>query len=210
MQHLIELFLQQAITFFAILDPIGASAIMLSVLHSSVSKYEVQKVAKKVTITIVIAFFIVLIGGNFVLNIFGIDSNSIKVMGGIVLILMALSMIKDEENENNNQEENTTQQNDLSVIPIAIPLTFGPGIFSTIVILKEQSNNFFDIIAISLAFIVNAILLYFVFKNSIYIKKYLGLTGQNIITKIMGLIVGAIAVQFIISGIIELSKIYLK
>ncbi len=47
-------------------------------------------------------------------------------------------------------------------------------------------------------------------KNSIYIKKYLGLTGQNIVTKLMGLIVGAISVQFIISGVIELSQMYLK
>jgi multiple antibiotic resistance protein len=209
MEAFMELFLQQSITFFAILDPIGASAIMLSVLHSNVSIYEVKKVASKVTITIIVAFLVILISGNFVLNMFAIDSNSIKVIGGIVLILMSLNMLKGESKKTDDNLEDKNMKEDLAIIPIAIPLTFGPGMFSTIIILKEQNNNFLDIIAIMLAFTINAILLYFVFKNSIHIKKYLGITGQNIITKIMGLIVGAIAVQFIVSGIIELTKMYL-
>ena len=66
-----------------------------------------------------------------------------------------------------------------------------------------------DLFSISMAFCINALVFYFILKNSIYIKKYLGLTGQNIITKLMGLIVGAIAVQFIVSGIVNLSKGYL-
>lgn len=61
-----------------------------------------------------------------------------------------------------------------------------------------------------MAFCINALILYLVLKNSIYIKKYLGQTGQNIITKLMGLIVGAIAVQFIVGGIVSLTKVYLN
>ena len=213
MQSFLELFLQLSITFFAILDPIGASAIMLSVLHSSVTKEEINIISKKVTITIVASFFVVLIGGNFILQMFGIDSNSIKVMGGIVLIITALSMLqgsKESKKLTKEEGEEIKTQEDLSIIPIAIPITFGPGIFSTIIILKEQSAGVLDILAIVFAFFANAIFVYIIFKNSIYIKEYLGLTAQNIITKLMGLIVGAIAVQFIVSGIIELAKIYLK
>lgn len=213
MTNFIELFLQHSITFFAILDPIGASAIMLSILHTSVTKDEVSNIAAKVTITILVAFFVVLIGGNFILSMFGIDSNSIKVMGGIVLIITALSMLQgSKESKKLTKEENDEVkiQDDLSIIPIAIPITFGPGIFSAIIIVKEQSQGLFDILPIIFAFVVNAIFIYSIFRNSIYIKKYLGLTGQNIITKLMGLIVGAIAVQFIVSGIIELAKLYLQ
>ena len=213
MGNFLEIFLQQSITFFAIMDPIGVSAIMLSILHVNITKKEMNVIAYKVTITIIIAFFVVLIGGNFVLQMFGIDSNSIKVIGGIVLIMMALNMIQgSKESKKLTKEENAEVkvQDDLSIIPIAIPITFGPAVFSTIIILREQSEGFMGILAVTCAFLVNAILVYIIFKNSIYIKKYLGLTGQNIITKLMGLIVGAIAVQFIVSGIIELSKIYLK
>ncbi len=209
-----ELLLQHTITFFAILDPIGASALMLSLLQTEVSKKEISVIAYKVTLTILVAFFVVLIGGNFILQIFGIDSNSLKVMGGIVLIITALNMVRgSSESKALTKEENKDikVQEDLSIIPIAIPITFGPGIFSTIIILREHANGtMLDIVAIILAFFINAVLVYLVFKNSIYIKQYLGLTGQNIITKLMGLIVGAIAVQFIISGAISLAQIYLK
>ena len=74
-------FLQQSITFFAILDPIGISAIALSLLSVNITKSQINKVAFKTTFTIIIAFFVVLILGETILKIFGIDENSLKVMG---------------------------------------------------------------------------------------------------------------------------------
>lgn len=202
-------FLQQSITFFAILDPIGISAIALSILSPNITKTQINKVAYKSTLTIIIAFFVVLITGDMILKIFGIDENSLKVMGGIILILMAISMVNgpktkadDSLDEKNNEE--------LSVIPLGIPIAFGTGLFTTIVIFKHQAQTAFDLFSISMAFCLNALVFYLVLRNSIYIKKYLGLTGQNIITKLMGLIVGAIAVQFIVGGIVNLSKVYLS
>lgn len=202
-------FLQQSITFFAILDPIGISAIALSILSPNITKTQINKVAYKSTLTIIIAFFVVLITGDMILKLFGIDENSLKVMGGIILILMAISMVNgpttkadDSLDEKNNEE--------LSVIPLGIPIAFGTGLFTTIVIFKHQAQTAFDLFSISMAFCLNALVFYLILRNSIYIKKYLGLTGQNIITKLMGLIVGAIAVQFIVGGIVNLSKVYLS
>lgn len=202
-------FLQQSITFFAILDPIGISAIALSILSPNITKTQINKVAYKSTLTIIIAFFVVLITGDMILKLFGIDENSLKVMGGIILILMAISMVNgpttkadDSLDEKNNEE--------LSVIPLGIPIAFGTGLFTTIVIFKHQAQTALDLFSISMAFCLNALVFYLILRNSIYIKKYLGLTGQNIITKLMGLIVGAIAVQFIVGGIVNLSKVYLS
>ncbi|MEA1913932.1 MAG: MarC family protein [Campylobacterota bacterium] len=212
MGNFLELFLQQSITFFAILDPIGVSALMLSLMHSSVTKSQMNKVAYRATITIIVAFFVVLIGGTFILQLFGINENSLKVMGGIVLILMAINMVqgsKQSKKPSKEEDEEHKEQEDLSVIPIGIPITFGPGIFTTIIIYKQQAQSFSELLAIILAFFLNALIIYLTFKNSIYIKQFLGLTGQNIITKLMGLIVGAIAVQFIVSGTIQLAKLYL-
>ncbi|MBP7769611.1 MAG: MarC family protein [Aliarcobacter sp.] len=203
-------FLQQSITFFAILDPIGISAIALSLLSVNITKTQINKVAFKATFTIVIAFFVVLILGETILKLFGIDENSLKVMGGIVLILMAISMVNGTVKTKNDKTLEEKKDEDLSVIPLGIPIAFGTGLFTTIIIFKHQAQTFFDLFSISMAFCLNALVFYFILKNSIYIKKYLGLTGQNIITKLMGLIVGAIAVQFIISGIVNLSKGYLS
>lgn len=202
-------FLQQSITFFAILDPIGISAIALSLLSANITKSQINKVAFKTTFTIIIAFFVVLILGESILKIFGIDENSLKVMGGIVLILMAISMVNGTVKTKNDKSLDEKKDEDLSVIPLGIPIAFGTGLFTTIIIFKHQAQTFLDLFSISMAFCINALVFYFILKNSIYIKKYLGLTGQNIITKLMGLIVGAIAVQFIVSGIVNLSKGYL-
>ncbi len=194
------------------MDPIGVSAIALSLLHNNITKEEINKIALKSTLTIIIAFFVVLITGDFILTLFGIGENSLKVMGGIILLLMAISMVNGTAlNKKPSKEEGKELQNhdDLSVIPIGIPIAFGTGLFTTIVIFKHQVEVFTDLLSISLAFLVNAFFLYLVLKNSIYIKKYLGLTGQSIITKLMGLIVGAISIQFIVSGIIKLAQSYL-
>jgi multiple antibiotic resistance protein len=202
-------FLQQSITFFAILDPIGISAIALSILSPNITKTQINKVALKTTITIIIAFFVVLISGEMLLKLFGIDQNSLKVMGGIVLILMAISMVNGTTKATEDKTLSEKNDEELSVIPLGIPIAFGTGLFTTIIIFKHQAQTALDLFSISMAFCLNALVFYLILKNSIYIKKYLGLTGQNIITKLMGLIVGAIAVQFIVGGIVSLSKGYL-
>lgn len=212
MENFFSTFLQQGITFFAIMDPIGISAIALSLLNNNITKDQINKVAKKSTITVIIAFFVVLITGDFILKLFGIGEHSLKVMGGIILLLMAISMVNGSATDKKpTKEEGKDLENhdDLSVIPIGIPIAFGTGIFTTIIIFKHQAEVYTDLISITLAFLVNAALFYIVLKNSIYIKKYLGITGQNIITKLMGLIVGAISIQFIVSGVINLAKMYL-
>lgn len=206
----LENLLQNSITFFAILDPIGVSAIMLSLVSSSMTKTQMNTLAYKSTLTIIIAFVVVLVTGDFILKLFGIDQHSLKVMGGIVLILMALQMVNSKNSKQTKAEkEEAKEQEDLSIIPIGIPITFGPGIFTTIIIFKQEAHTFAEVSALILAFLINAALIYLAFRNSIYIKTLLGITGQNIVTKLMGLIVGAIAVQFIISGVVNLGKQYL-
>ena len=189
------------------MDPIGISAIALSLLSTNITKTEINSVAKKSTFTILIAFFVVLVTGDLILKIFGIGEDSLKVMGGIILLLMAISMVNGNTKENTQEEVKNNEE--LAVIPIGIPIAFGTGLFTTIIIFKHEAETFTDLLSISFAFCINAFVFYMVLKNSIYIKKYLGLTGQNIITKLMGLIVGAIAVQFIISGVVHLGKAYL-
>jgi len=204
---IVQTFLQQAITFFAIMDPIGISALALSLLSTNVTKSQISSIARKSTFTIIIAFFVVLITGDLILKIFGIGEDSLKVMGGIILLLMAISMVSGSTKEKTKDDDRNDEE--LAIIPIGIPIAFGTGLFTTVIIFKHQAQTFVDLLSIAFAFCVNALLFYIILKNSIYIKKYLGITGQNIITKLMGLIVGAIAVQFIVSGIVHLAKSYL-
>lgn len=212
MTNFFDLLLQDTITMMAIVDPLGVSAIMLSLLNDSSTKEDISKVALKSTITIVIAFFVVLISGNFVLKLFGIEIDSLKVMGGIVLLLMAIKMVNGAgESKNQTKEERVEAQNheDFSIIPLAIPIIFGPGIFATILILRNKSESFISLLAFVLAYLIVAFFVYLALRNSVYIRKYIGITGSKIVSRLMGLIVGAISVQFIISGASVLIKEYM-
>ena len=212
MTDFFNLLLQDTITMMAIVDPLGVSAIMLSLLSDSSSKEEISKIALKSTTTIIISFFVVLLSGNFLLKLFGIEIDSLKVMGGIILLLMAIKMVNGySESKNQTKEERVEAEthDDFSIIPLAIPITFGPGIFATVLILRSQSEGVVSLVAFVLSFLIVALCVYLAFRNSIYIKRYLGITGSKIITRLMGLIVGAIAVQFIISGISVLVKEYI-
>ena len=209
MDSFLNLLLQDTITMMAIVDPLGVSAIMLSLLGQSATKEDVSKIAFKSTMTIIIAFFVVLISGNFLLKLFGIEIDSLKVMGGIVLLLMSIKMVNGlSESKNQTKEERVEAQGheEFSIIPLAIPITFGPGIFATIVILRNQTEGFSSLVAFILSYLVVALAVYLAFRNSVYIRKYLGITGSKIISRLMGLIVGAIAVQFIVSGLSVLIK----
>ncbi len=212
MEHFFNLILSQGVAMFAILDPIGVSAIIPSLLHENITKMQMRRVAFVATITAMIAFFIVLVTGDFVLKLFGIDINSLKAMGGIVLLLMAVNMVNGHSKKRSHhtkEEDDSKEHENIAVIPIGIPIIFGPGIFATIIVFKSQAVNMSDIFSLIIAFLINMLLLYLTLRNSIYIKKVVGITGERIVTRLMGLITGAIAIQFIVSGVIEIAKRYI-
>ena len=212
MSDFLNLLLQHTITMMAIVDPLGVSAIMLSLLPQSTTKEQMNAIALKSTMTIVVAFAVVLISGNFLLNLFGIEIDSLKTMGGIVLLLTAIKMVQGslEDKQQSDEERAEAVSNDaFSVIPLAIPITFGPGIFATIIILRGQSHDMLSITTLVAGYAIVALSVYLAFRYSIYIRKYLGITGQKIVTRLMGLIVGAIAVQFIVGGLSVLAKHYM-
>jgi multiple antibiotic resistance protein len=133
-------------------------------------------------------------------------------MGGIILLLTAIKMVQGSMEAKNQTEEERAEairNDEFSIIPLGIPITFGPGIFATIIILRGQSMDFVGLSSLIIAYLLVALSVYLAFKNSIYIRHYLGITGQKIVSRLMGLIVGAIAVQFIVGGITTLVNHYM-
>ncbi len=200
-----EQFLQETITFAAIMDPVGVSAMMLGILSHQATRSEVVAIARQATLTITIAFFVVLLTGDFMLRAFGIDQYSLKVIGGIVLLMMALEML----GSGGGQMLAIETRSPIGVIPLGIPIIFGAGLFTTVIILKQQAASPAAIGITVAAFLVNAFAMYWVLRYAIHIRKLMGTTAENVITKLMGLITGAIAIQFIISGVVTLGKQYL-
>ncbi|MDD2951009.1 MAG: MarC family protein, partial [Sulfuricurvum sp.] len=136
--------------------------------------------------------------------LFGINSSSVMVIGGIVLLLMSIQMVQGKIPETSHSVEESKVamlKENISVIPIGIPILFGPGVISTLMIFKAKSSNIVEIALLLIAVMISGWLIYLTLRNAIFLTKVLGVSGLKIMTRIMGLIVGAIAAQFIIFGI---------
>ncbi|NPA51559.1 MAG: NAAT family transporter [Aquificae bacterium] len=207
-----QTFLHFEIGLLTILNPIAASAIMLSLINQPTNEKEIKRVAKRTSITVLIASLCIVIFGELILKMFGINVYSIKVIGGIILMLISIRMVQGEiiETTRHSTEERkeAKEREDISVIPLAIPVLVGPGTMATLLVFKIKTQSLLDLVALFLAIIVATIVVYISLKNATIFVKVLKITGLKIITRIMGLIVGAIASQFIIAGIKSLWQLY--
>ena len=189
------------ISLITILNPIAAAAIMLSLVKYS----DIPEVSKKTSLTVFIASVVTMLLGGVILKIFGINIPSIKAIGGVVLLIIALNMVQGKEvaptNSTKEEKEAANEKDDVSVIPLGIPVLFGPGVITTIIILSEKSKSLIEKGILFTAIILSTIIVYITLRNAAYISKYLGVNGLKITTRIMGLIIGAIAFLFLIGGI---------
>ena len=203
MQGIWENFLQQGITFAAIMDPVGVSAMMLGMLPHRATHTEAAGIARRSTLTILIAFAVVFLTGDMILRFFGIDQHSLKVIGGIVLLMMAIEMLG---NSSSGRMLSPDNREDIAVIPLGIPIIFGAGLFTTVIIFRQQDRTVVESAVTVAAFALNALVIYLALRYAVWIRKLLGTTGEKVITKLMGIITGAIAVQFIVGGVVVLAR----
>ncbi len=207
----VKILLHFTIGLLTILNPIAAAAIMVSLISPSPTKKEINSTSLKTSLTVLIASLLTIFLGDFIFKLFGINVHSIKVIGGIVLMVLALSMIKGQISETKHSTEESAEakeKEDVSIIPLGIPILFGPGVIATLIIFKVKVESWFDLILLIISIFISVIVVYFTLKNAVILNRFLGVTGLKITTRIMGLIVGAIASQFIISGAKALWNIY--
>ena len=129
------------ISLLTILNPIAAAAIMLSLVRYS----EIKSVSKKTSFAVFIASVVTMLAGGMILKFFGINIPSIKAIGGVVLLIIALNMIQGKEiaptNTTKDEHNAAEQKDDVAIIPLAIPILFGPGVITTILVLSEKHTT---------------------------------------------------------------------
>ena len=173
---------------FAVIDIIGNIPIVID-LRTKFGHIQSEK-ASIIAGIIMIAFLFL---GKSILNLIGIDVNSFAVAGAFILFFLALEMILGISLY--KEEENSAKT--ISVFPLAFPLIAGPGSLTTILALRAEYNT----INIVIAIIVNIVFMYIVLKTSIKIEKVIGKNGINILRKIFGVILLAIAVKLFATNI---------
>jgi len=208
MPHYLSLLSHDTIALITILNPIAAASIMISLIGSDATSATIRPLAFKTTLTIIIAGLVTLYSGEYIFKFFGINVMSIKVIGGILLMMIAIDMASGNSNRSRHtpkEHEEAQESEDISIIPLGIPILFGPGVIATIIVLNNTAMKTLSLLnsylLISLSILFSGITSYLILVNAAFLNRILGITGMKILTRIMGLVVGAIAAQFIISGV---------
>lgn len=188
---------------FAIVNPFGAIPIFISMTTDQSSSQRlntINQVAFGVTIILLLALFF----GELLLQFFGITVDSFRVGGGILILLMAIAMLhaKISQVKQTREEENESMvKESVAIVPLAMPLLAGPGAISTMILAAHKSSAVSHYMIIVLGIILLTGVLWLILRLSPWIMGRISATGINIFTRIMGLILAAIAVEFISSGI---------
>jgi multiple antibiotic resistance protein len=190
-------------SFFVIVNPIGGIITFIS-LTARMSAAERIAIAKRaVTVACVMAIVFAL-AGELILRIFGVTVDSLRVAGGVLLFIVALDMVLARASRESVTEEeirDAARREDIAVFPIATPLLTGPGAITTVIVIIRTGQTLdLKLIAIG-AIILTFAFSYLIFRFADRIHKLLGVTGSLVITRVMGLLLGAIAVNFIATGI---------
>ncbi|NQY20092.1 MAG: NAAT family transporter [Campylobacteraceae bacterium] len=205
----INSYLQITIGIMTIFSPFAAIPIFVN-LTSSHSLREKNETAKTAAIAACVAGIISVFIGKNILVFFGISISSFKIAGGILLLLMAINMLnakvpkaKSTKSELKEAKKKSVNIKEIAVVPLAIPLIAGPGAISTIIIYSEQSSSFSHLIIMGFIIMGLSVYIFFTLKMATFISKKLGITGINIISRVMGLILASISIEFITSGLLE-------
>jgi len=191
---------------FLIVNPIGLTPIFMS-LTSGQTEKEKRGVAR---ISVVTASIILVAGalvGEHILNFFGISMASFRVAGGILLLLIALSMLHAKQSHTQHTPEEAEEAEDkdsVAVTPLAIPLLAGPGSLSTAILFSHQSPDMFHKGFLIGTIVFIGIVLYVSFAFSDFISARLGKTGINVLTRLFGIILAALGVEFMAKGLATL------
>ena len=197
--------LSSFITLFIIVDPIVNVPLFMAIL-ANFKKSERKKMVKKAIIIAAIVLIIFTLAGDTIFGLLSIEMYSFRIAGGLLLLIISIEMLfgrRPHTKSSAEEEEEALHKEDVVVTPLAVPLLTGPGAITTCIVLfhvaNEPTNKAILILDIGLVFLIS----YFILSRSEKAFEILGKTGTMVIVRIMGLLLAAIAVQFVITGVEE-------
>ncbi|MHB8101933.1 MAG: MarC family protein [Methanosarcina sp.] len=199
-------FLYALTSIFVIVDPISGVVTFVS-LTSKMKRDEKNELAKKaVTLACLVALFFA-ITGSVILNLFSISVDSLRVAGGLLLFSIAFDMMHAKVSRESITEEEISQSQeraDIWIFPIGLPLLTGPGTISTVIVLMGGTETIVQKIIIIASIILTFIMCLYIFRFSRGIHKIIGYNGMLVFTRLMGLLLAALAVNLTATGLINM------
>lgn len=194
------------IALFAIVNPIGSIPMFISATNGW-SESDQLKTTKTVAITVFSVLTVSALVGDSILDFFGISIASFQVGGGILLLLIAISMMHAKHSgtrQTLEEAQAVAEREAIAIVPLSIPLLAGPGAISSMIIAAQQSGSFVNHIQLILPIALVSLMIWGILRLSSSIAEKLGTIGINVVTRLMGLILAAMAVEFIANGLVGL------
>lgn len=201
---MIELFISAFVTLFVVIDPPGCAPIYASITADANAQQRRSMAIRSVIVAggilLVFALF-----GEVLLSSLHIELNSFRIAGGIMLFLIALDMVFEKRTERREQRAqkviDTPEIEDVSIFPMAMPMIAGPGSIASVMLLVSQNEGLDRALTILAALVAVLLLTLFALLTAGPLMKLLGAKAEAVITRLLGVLLAALAAQFVIDGL---------
>ena len=196
-------YLKVFVALIALVNPLGILPMFISLTHDF-TKAQKKNAIRAASLTVVAVIVVCALLGEHIIKFFGISTASLQVSGGLLILLMALNMLNAQPGGARTtleERDEAEHKHTIGVVPLGIPLLTGPGAMSTVIVMAHNAKRTMDYAVIIGSGVVIAGLVWLTLQMAQPIARTLGRIGINIATRIMGLLVAAVAVEFIVDGL---------
>ena len=188
---------------FFVVDPMAVIPVFIAMTRND-SAEKRRAMALRATVAAFGILTAFAVAGTLIFRVFGITLGAFKVAGGILLLLTSIEMLRAEEPRTRvtlAEEQEGAAKEDVAIFPLAIPLLAGPGAIATVTTLMAKAGRIAFAVPVVLSILVTCVVSYLMLRGASGIAKVLGVTGLTVMNRVIGLIIGAIAVQFMFDGL---------
>lgn len=197
---MMDLYITSFVTLILVIDPIGLLPIFISLTHGrGSSRFGIALRACLIGITILAIFGLI---GEKLLHFIGIGLPAFRISGGLLLFLIAVEMLFNKRSQRREEQSEETPSDDPSVFPLATPLIAGPGAMAAMILLGSEMRDDPSTTFVVMAAMLSVVSLAFLgFLTGGAVEKILRKTGINVISRLMGMLLAALSVQFVVDGL---------
>ncbi len=188
-------------SFFTLINPLGTMPVFLS-MTAGMSNDERKRIITKATLVAFLIMILFTVFGRFLFQFFGLSTNGFRIAGGIIILKIGYDMLQARYTHIKiNEKELEHVENDISVTPLAIPMLCGPGAIANSIVLMEDAQDWVKKCTLMGVIALVFFITYLILRASTRLVKLMGETGNNVMMRLMGLILMVIAVECFVSGV---------
>jgi multiple antibiotic resistance protein len=190
-------------SLMVIINPVMVTSVFITLTSSATAEAK-RAIARKTTIVSFAVLLVFAVFGTLVFKLFSITIGAFQIAGGIILFSVAMGMLHAKPPRDKHTPEELAEamtRDDVAVVPLAIPMVAGPGAITTVIVLVGEAHAKVNLVILFAAIVVVMGIVFAMLCNASRIQKFLGPSGINITTRLMGLVLAAVAVQFVVHGV---------